>query len=86
MRNPFKRFGTPNPGKESYQYLGSRSSDKLVIVAGIVTFVVIIVVVVRASEPTHEYCSLLEVVAKISLLLFLFLHLQKKIFYIKRQT
>jgi regulator of protease activity HflC (stomatin/prohibitin superfamily) len=44
MRNPFKRFGTPNPGKESYQYLGSRSPNKLLIVAGIVTFVVIIVV------------------------------------------
>ncbi len=44
MRNPFKRFGRPNPGKESYQYLGSRSSNKLVIVAGIVTFVIIIIV------------------------------------------
>ena len=44
MRNPFKRSGSPNPGRESYQYSGSRSSNKLVIVAGIVTFVVIIVV------------------------------------------
>src|SRR2546430_4560297 len=39
MRNPFK----PNPDKESYQYSGSRSSNKLIIVAGIITFVVIIV-------------------------------------------
>ena len=44
MRNPFKRSGSPSPGRESYQYSGSRSSNKLVIVAGIVTFVVIIVV------------------------------------------
>ena len=44
MRNPFKRSGNPSPGRESYQYSGSRSSNKLVIVAGIVTFVVIIVV------------------------------------------
>jgi regulator of protease activity HflC (stomatin/prohibitin superfamily) len=44
MRNPFKRSGSPNTGKESYQYSASRSSNKLVIVAGIVTFVVIIVV------------------------------------------
>src|SRR2546425_587365 len=40
MKNPFKRFGSPNPS----QYSGSRSSNKLIIVAGIVTFVVIIVV------------------------------------------
>src|SRR5947208_11989022 len=39
MRNPFK----PNPDKESYQYSGSRSSNKLIILAGIITFVVIIV-------------------------------------------
>ena len=49
MRNPFKRSGSPNdpgvPGRESYQYTGSRpSSNKLIIVAGIVTFVIIIVV------------------------------------------
>ncbi len=40
MRNPFKRSGSPNPS----QYSGSRSSNKLVIVAGIVTFIVILVV------------------------------------------
>src|SRR2546425_11931815 len=40
MKNPFKRFGSPAPS----QYSGSRSSNKLIIVAGIVTFVVIIVV------------------------------------------
>jgi prohibitin 2 len=40
MKNPFKRFGSPNPS----QYSGTRSSNKLVIVAGIVTFIVIIVV------------------------------------------
>jgi prohibitin 2 len=39
MKNPFKRFGSPNPS----QYSGTRSSNKLIIVAGIVTFVVIIV-------------------------------------------
>ncbi|MGC2680867.1 MAG: hypothetical protein WA323_03295, partial [Candidatus Nitrosopolaris sp.] len=49
MRNPFKRSGSPNdPGVRyggSYQYTGSRpSSNKLVIVAGVITFVVIIVV------------------------------------------
>ena len=44
MKNPFKRFSSPNPGKESYQYSGSRSSNKLIIVAGIITFVVIIVI------------------------------------------
>jgi prohibitin 2 len=44
MRNPFKRSGSPSPGRESYQYSGSRSSNKLIIVAGIVTFVIIIVV------------------------------------------
>jgi prohibitin 2 len=40
MKNLFKRFGSPNPS----QYSGTRSSNKLIIVAGIVTFVVIIVV------------------------------------------
>ena len=40
MKNPFKRFGSPNPS----QYSGSRSSNKLIIVAGVITFVVIIVV------------------------------------------
>src|SRR5437899_3436963 len=40
MKNPFKRFGSPNPS----QYSGSRSSNKLIILAGIITFVVIIVV------------------------------------------
>src|SRR5947199_3530052 len=40
MKNPFKRFGSLNPS----QYSGSRSSNKLIIVAGLVTFVVIIVV------------------------------------------
>src|SRR5436309_5528358 len=44
MRNPFKRSGSPNPGRESYQYSGSRSSNKLIVVAGIITFVVIIVI------------------------------------------
>jgi prohibitin 2 len=39
MKNPFKRFGSPNPS----EYSGTRSSNKLIIVAGIVTFVVIIV-------------------------------------------
>jgi prohibitin 2 len=39
MKNPFKRFGSPNPS----QYPGTRSSNKLIIVAAIVTFVVIIV-------------------------------------------
>ena len=37
MKNPFKTFGSPNPS----QYSGSRSSNKLIIVAEIVTFVVI---------------------------------------------
>jgi regulator of protease activity HflC (stomatin/prohibitin superfamily) len=40
MRNPFKRSGSSNPS----QYSGSRSSNKLIIVAGIITFVVIIVI------------------------------------------
>src|SRR3989454_2192439 len=39
MKNAFKRFGSPNPS----QYSGTRSSNKLIIVASIVTFVVIIV-------------------------------------------
>jgi prohibitin 2 len=41
MKDPFKRFGSPNPS----QYSGSRSSNKLIIVAGIVTFLIIIVVI-----------------------------------------
>jgi regulator of protease activity HflC (stomatin/prohibitin superfamily) len=40
MRNPFERFGSPRKP----QYPGSRGSNKLVILAGIVTFVVIIIV------------------------------------------
>jgi prohibitin 2 len=40
MKNPFKTFGSPSPS----QYSGSRSSNKLVIAAGIITFIVIIVV------------------------------------------
>src|SRR5437016_8362911 len=44
MRNPFKRSGSPKTDKESYQYSGSGSSNKLIIVAGIVTFIIIIVV------------------------------------------
>jgi prohibitin 2 len=40
MKNPFKRFGSYNPS----QYSGPRSSNKLLFVAGIVTFVIIIVV------------------------------------------
>src|SRR5947209_7933718 len=53
MRNPFKRSGTPydkeNPAREPYEYTGSRSSgpvlstNKLKIVAGIITFIVIII-------------------------------------------
>src|SRR5256885_13696755 len=39
MKNPFKRFSTPYPS----QYSGTRSSNKLKIVAGIITFVVIII-------------------------------------------
>src|SRR5436309_1999624 len=44
MRNPFKRSRSPTPDRESYQYSGSRTSNKLVVVAGIITFIVIIVV------------------------------------------
>ncbi len=54
MRNPLKRFGTPNdkgiPAREPYGYTGSRSLgpvlsfNKLKIVAGIITFVVIIII------------------------------------------
>src|SRR2546421_11822620 len=40
MKNPFKRFSTPYPS----QYSGTRAFNKLIIVAGIVTFVVTIVV------------------------------------------
>jgi hypothetical protein len=57
MKNPFKRFGSPNPSK----YSGSRSSNKLIIVAGIVTFVVIIVVmfesvVVEKQDLEELFC------------------------------
>jgi prohibitin 2 len=47
MKNPFNRSVNPNdrgPNRESYQYKGSRSSNKLIIVAGIVTFIIIVVV------------------------------------------
>ncbi|MFZ0512016.1 MAG: hypothetical protein WAM14_10450, partial [Candidatus Nitrosopolaris sp.] len=49
MRNPFNRSGSPNdpgvPDRQPYQYTGSKpSSNKLIIVAGVITFVVIIVV------------------------------------------
>jgi prohibitin 2 len=54
MRNPFKRSGTPygkgTPAREPYAYTGPRSPrpalsiNKLKIVAGIITFVVIIIV------------------------------------------
>src|SRR6266851_338281 len=40
MKNPLKGSGSPSPS----QYSGSRSSNKLIIVAGIITFVVIIVI------------------------------------------
>jgi prohibitin 2 len=40
MKNPFKRSGSYNPS----QYLGPKSSNKLIIVAGIVTFIIIIIV------------------------------------------
>src|SRR6266508_2699698 len=40
MRNPFKRFGSPSTSP----YSGSRAPNKLIILAGIVTFVVIIIV------------------------------------------
>jgi prohibitin 2 len=40
MKNPLKRFGSHNPS----QYSGPRSFNKLIIVAGIVTFIIIIVV------------------------------------------
>src|SRR5215469_10017023 len=52
MRNPFKRSGSHNP----YQYSGpGPSSNKLIIVAGVITFVIIIVmfesvVVVQAGH------------------------------------
>ena len=38
MKNPFKRFESPS------QHPGSRSSNKLIIVAGIVTFIIVVVV------------------------------------------
>jgi regulator of protease activity HflC (stomatin/prohibitin superfamily) len=44
MKNPFKRFGSYNPS----QYSGPRSSNKLIIVAGIVTFIIIIVVMLES--------------------------------------
>ena len=49
MRNPFNRSGSPNdpgvPDRQPYQHTGSKpSSNKLIIVAGVITFVVIIVV------------------------------------------
>jgi regulator of protease activity HflC (stomatin/prohibitin superfamily) len=40
MKNPFKRFGSYNPS----QYSGPPGPNKLIIVAGIVTFIIIIVV------------------------------------------
>jgi prohibitin 2 len=51
MKNPFKRFGSYNPS----QYSGPRSSNKLIIVVGIVTFIVVVVmfesvVVVQAGH------------------------------------
>src|SRR5947209_18062622 len=55
MRNPFKRSGSPKTDKESYQYSGTRSSNKLVIVAGIITFVVISVVMFE-SVVVVEAC------------------------------
>jgi putative transposon-encoded protein len=64
MRNPFKRSGSHNdpgvPYGGSYQYTGPRpSSNKLIIVAGVITFLVIIivmfesVVVVEAGHRRH---------------------------------
>jgi regulator of protease activity HflC (stomatin/prohibitin superfamily) len=46
MRNPFKRSGDGghNPGGQSYRYSRPSSSNKLVIIAGVITFIVIIVV------------------------------------------
>src|SRR5215472_14168195 len=44
MKNPFKRFGSYNPS----QYSEPRSSNKLIIVAGIVTFIIIIVVMFQS--------------------------------------
>jgi regulator of protease activity HflC (stomatin/prohibitin superfamily) len=51
MKNPFKRFGSYNPS----QYSGPRSSNKLIIAARIVTFIIIVVmfesvVVVQAGH------------------------------------
>src|SRR5215467_13945033 len=40
MKNPFKRFGSYNPS----QYPAARPSNKLIIVAGIVTFIIVVVV------------------------------------------
>src|SRR5690349_7646753 len=46
MRNPFKRSGDGrhNPSGGSYRYSRPGSSNKLIIIAGVITFVVIIVV------------------------------------------
>jgi regulator of protease activity HflC (stomatin/prohibitin superfamily) len=46
MRNPFKRSGdgSHNPSGGSYRYSRPGSSNKLIIIAGVITFVVIIVV------------------------------------------
>jgi regulator of protease activity HflC (stomatin/prohibitin superfamily) len=46
MKNPFKRPGDGghNPSGESYRYSKPGSSNKLIIIAGVITFVVIIVV------------------------------------------
>jgi hypothetical protein len=54
MRNPFKRSGNPNPERGSYQYSGSRSSNKLIIVAGIITFIVIIVIMFESVVVVEE--------------------------------
>jgi len=45
MKNPFKRFGSYNPS----QYPAARPSNKLIIVAGIVTFIIIVVVVFESA-------------------------------------
>jgi hypothetical protein len=62
MRNPFKRSGSPYD-KKIPQYTGSRPglfSNKLKIVAGIITFVVIIVIMfesVVVVEAGHRGVS-----------------------------
>src|SRR5215472_3560015 len=45
MKNPFKRFGSYNPS----QYPAAGPSNKLIIVAGIVTFIIIGVVVFESA-------------------------------------